>query len=125
MDNAGTYFDARPMKVTKGGTFFYMCSRNNNFSNRSQKGKIVVVPKSGKADELGSDDENFVNDKDPNKAGEGLRKDEGKIEDPKNPVNSYAMAFGEQVSQEIDKIKDDVDERKSYDPGAEKSFSVK
>ena len=28
-----------------------MCTRNNNFSNRSQKGKIVVIKKKGKADE--------------------------------------------------------------------------
>ena len=28
--------------MTSAGTFFYMCTRNNNFSNRSQKGKIVV-----------------------------------------------------------------------------------
>lgn len=32
------------IKFTRSGSVFnYMCSRNNNFSNRSQKGKIVVV----------------------------------------------------------------------------------
>ena len=36
------YFDLGPRKVTRSGTYFYMCTRNNNFSNRSQKGKIVV-----------------------------------------------------------------------------------
>jgi hypothetical protein len=25
------------------GTYFYACSRNNNFSNRSQKGRIRVL----------------------------------------------------------------------------------
>ena len=33
--------------MTGSGTFFYMCTRNNNFSNRSQKGKIVVVKSGG------------------------------------------------------------------------------
>ena len=43
LDDAGTYFDLRPRKATSTGVYFYMSSRNNNFSNRSQKGKIVVV----------------------------------------------------------------------------------
>ncbi|XP_065067104.1 protein DD3-3-like [Rhopilema esculentum] len=42
LDDAGTYFDLGPRKVTGIGTYFYMSTRNNNFSNRSQKGKIVV-----------------------------------------------------------------------------------
>ncbi len=31
------------MQVTKPGTYYYICSRNNNFTNRSQKGTLVVV----------------------------------------------------------------------------------
>lgn len=46
LDDAGTYFDLGPRKVTSIGTFYYMSTRNNNFSNRSQKGKIVVVANS-------------------------------------------------------------------------------
>ncbi|XP_001628323.2 protein DD3-3 [Nematostella vectensis] len=42
LDDAGTYFDLGPRKVTGTGTYHYMCSRNNNFSNRSQKGRIVI-----------------------------------------------------------------------------------
>jgi hypothetical protein len=42
LDDAGTYYDLGPRKVTANGIYHYMCSRNNNFSNRSQKGKIVV-----------------------------------------------------------------------------------
>ena len=42
LDDAGTYFDLGPKKVTQRGTYHYMCSRNNNFTNRSQKGKIIV-----------------------------------------------------------------------------------
>jgi len=43
LDDAGTYFDLYPIKVTGTGTYFYMCTRNNNFSNRSQKGLIIVA----------------------------------------------------------------------------------
>ena len=42
LDDAGTYFDLGPRKATSNGIFHYMCTRNNNFSNRGQKGKIVV-----------------------------------------------------------------------------------
>ena len=41
LDDAGTYYDLGPRKVTMKGEFHYMCTRNNNFSNRSQKGRIV------------------------------------------------------------------------------------
>lgn len=43
LDDAGTYFDLGPKKITSAGTYHYMSTRNNNFSNRSQKGKIVVT----------------------------------------------------------------------------------
>jgi len=36
------YFDLGPRQVTRTGTFHYMSTRNNNFSNRGQKGLIVV-----------------------------------------------------------------------------------
>lgn len=42
LDDAGTYYDIGPRKVTMTGDYNYMCTRNNNFSNRSQKGKLVV-----------------------------------------------------------------------------------
>ena len=42
LDDAGTYFDLGPRKITGSGVYNYMCTRNNNFSNRSQKGKIVL-----------------------------------------------------------------------------------
>jgi len=32
-----------PKQMNTPGTFVYMCSRNNNFSNRSQKASITVV----------------------------------------------------------------------------------
>lgn len=31
-----------PLIQLNKGTYFYMCTRNNNFSNRSQKGRITV-----------------------------------------------------------------------------------
>lgn len=40
LDDAGTYFNLEPRKVTKTGTYHFMCTRNNDFSNRDQKGKI-------------------------------------------------------------------------------------
>ena len=43
LDDAGTYFDLGPRKVTQAGIYHYLCTRNNNFSNRSQKGRIIVT----------------------------------------------------------------------------------
>lgn len=42
LDDLGTYFDMAPRKCTEKGVFHYMSTRNNNFSNRSQKGKITI-----------------------------------------------------------------------------------
>eukprot|EP00042_Codosiga_hollandica_P057950 m.867356 g.867356 ORF g.867356 m.867356 type:complete len:1326 (+) comp59728_c0_seq2:80-4057(+) len=49
LDDAGTYFNLDPHQVSGVGTYFYMCTRNNNFSNRGQKGKIIVssAPETG------------------------------------------------------------------------------
>uniref|UniRef100_F6TGA3 Self-marker protein n=1 Tax=Ciona intestinalis TaxID=7719 RepID=F6TGA3_CIOIN len=38
LNEAGTYFDLGLRKITSTGIYSYMCTRNNNFSNRSQKG---------------------------------------------------------------------------------------
>ena len=37
-------FDLGPRQVTRSGTYHYMSTRNNAFSNRSHKGKLVVLP---------------------------------------------------------------------------------
>ncbi|XP_064604895.1 protein DD3-3-like isoform X2 [Liolophura sinensis] len=42
LDDAGTYFDLTPKKVTIAGTYNYMSTRNNNFSNRDHKGRILA-----------------------------------------------------------------------------------
>jgi hypothetical protein len=42
LDDAGTYFDLGPRRCTQNGVYHYMSTRNNNFSNRSQKAKITV-----------------------------------------------------------------------------------
>jgi len=43
LNSASVYFDARPMQLKASGVFHYFCSRNNAFSNRSQKGSLVVI----------------------------------------------------------------------------------
>jgi len=43
LDDAGTGFNMVPQKVTKQGCWNYLCTRNNNFSNRAQKGKLCVT----------------------------------------------------------------------------------
>jgi hypothetical protein len=42
LDDAGTYFDLGLRQAIMNGIYHYLCTRNNNFSNRSQKGKITV-----------------------------------------------------------------------------------
>lgn len=41
LDDASTYFNLPPKQCTAAGIYHYLSTRNNNFSNRSQKGKIV------------------------------------------------------------------------------------
>ena len=43
LDDAGTYYDVGARRITSLGTYHFLCTRNNNFSNRSQKGKVIVV----------------------------------------------------------------------------------
>lgn len=43
LDNVSPTFRGPLMKMTETGTVHYMCTRNNNFSNRSQKATIEVV----------------------------------------------------------------------------------
>jgi hypothetical protein len=54
LDDAGTYFDLGPRKVTENGIYHYISSRNNNFSNRDQKAKLVVSNVSSKTSPLGA-----------------------------------------------------------------------
>ncbi|KAK6176566.1 hypothetical protein SNE40_014827 [Patella caerulea] len=44
LDDAGTYFNLGAIKAPASGTYHYMCTRNNNFSNRDQKGRLIVSP---------------------------------------------------------------------------------
>ena len=53
LDDAGTYFDIGAWKITALGTYYFLCTRNNNFSNRSQKGKIVVVEETLSTERIG------------------------------------------------------------------------
>lgn len=42
LNDATPYFDLMPQKVTQSGVFYYMSTRNNNFSNRDQKGILIT-----------------------------------------------------------------------------------
>ena len=42
LDDAPAHVDLKPQKTESTGTWSYMCTRNNNFSNRSQKGFVCV-----------------------------------------------------------------------------------
>jgi len=45
LDDASPYYNGGLVLVTSStGTYDYLGTRNNNFSNRSQKGRLVVVP---------------------------------------------------------------------------------
>jgi len=44
LDDASTSVDMEPVPVTAEGCWNYVSTRNNNFSNRSQKGKLCVTP---------------------------------------------------------------------------------
>jgi len=44
LNAASQYFNGGAMKMNKTGTFYYMNTRNHNFTNRDQKGIIYVVP---------------------------------------------------------------------------------
>ena len=42
LDDAGTYYNMGLRRITTAGVYNYMCTRNNNFSNRSQKGILLL-----------------------------------------------------------------------------------
>eukprot|EP00003_Mantamonas_plastica_P008849 TRINITY_DN178_c0_g2_i2.p1 TRINITY_DN178_c0_g2~~TRINITY_DN178_c0_g2_i2.p1 ORF type:complete len:799 (+),score=167.20 TRINITY_DN178_c0_g2_i2:346-2742(+) len=44
LNAASPYFDVGLVKMNKTGVYEYTSTRNNNFSNRSQKGSMVVAP---------------------------------------------------------------------------------
>jgi hypothetical protein len=44
LNNITPYFNGGLMRVTDTGTYHFMCSRNNNLSNRSQKMSLTVIP---------------------------------------------------------------------------------
>jgi len=44
LNAAPAYFDGGLVHMNATGNFYYMSSRNNNFSNRTQRGEIDIVP---------------------------------------------------------------------------------
>ena len=55
LNDAGTYFDLGLRQITSSGVSHYMCTRNNNFSNRDQKGEIVVLENQFNDKNIGND----------------------------------------------------------------------
>jgi hypothetical protein len=53
LDDAGTYFDLGPREITESGVAHYMCTRNNNFSNRDQKGQLIANENKFTAESVG------------------------------------------------------------------------
>ena len=43
LNNAPASYFGHVLKFNKAGVFFYICTRNNNFTNRSQKGVLTVT----------------------------------------------------------------------------------
>eukprot|EP01012_Entosiphon_sulcatum_P039467 TRINITY_DN519_c0_g1_i1.p1 TRINITY_DN519_c0_g1~~TRINITY_DN519_c0_g1_i1.p1 ORF type:complete len:621 (-),score=111.87 TRINITY_DN519_c0_g1_i1:23-1885(-) len=46
LNDAPAYFWHAPLQYNKAAVYHYMCTRNNNFSNRSHKAQLEVLPKS-------------------------------------------------------------------------------
>ena len=42
LNNAPASFEGAVLMFSNKGVYYYMCSRNNNFTNRSQKGQLTV-----------------------------------------------------------------------------------
>ncbi len=55
--NATAYFDLEPRLVTyeSNGIYHYVSTRNNDFSNRDQKGRVIVEPFPFKYQLIGQD----------------------------------------------------------------------
>lgn len=53
LDEASPYFDLGPQMVTQLGTYHYVSTRNNDFSNRDQKGRIMVTNMAFTEDAMG------------------------------------------------------------------------
>jgi plastocyanin len=54
LDDSATYFDSGPLKTSVNGYYHYLCTRNNNFSNRDQKAKLVVSDSSETSELVGA-----------------------------------------------------------------------
>ena len=53
LDDASAYFNLPPQKLTKTGVYHFFSTRNNDFSNRNQKGRLMVVPGDVGGDAIG------------------------------------------------------------------------
>ena len=60
LDSAAPYYDANVVQINDNGVIHYMCTRNNAFSNRDQKGSIVVVDFEFSYDTIGRNGGNIM-----------------------------------------------------------------
>jgi hypothetical protein len=52
LNPVGPYYDAGKVKVNNAGTWSYMSTRENNFSNRGHKGQLIVVDGLGMGEKI-------------------------------------------------------------------------
>lgn len=57
LNNISPYFNGGLVRVTDTGTRHFMCSRNNNLSNRSQKMSLTVLPRADGGDDSREDED--------------------------------------------------------------------
>jgi len=62
LDDSGTYFDSGAQQANTNGLYNYFCTRNNNFSNRSQKGKVKVSDAAQTKEQLDSQPKSLVSE---------------------------------------------------------------
>ena len=60
LDSAAPYYDGGAVQIADTGVIHYMCTRNNAFSNRDQKGIIIVVDFDFSYDTIGKNGGNLV-----------------------------------------------------------------
>ena len=98
--------------MTRNGIFFYMCTRNNNFSNRSQKGKIVAVSGKTQSDEAGGEGSSLKDYDRSIKALNAEVKDENLAEE-KDGATENAAEYSGGVVNEASSDGKDVEEKAS------------
>jgi len=134
LDQTSPYFDLGPAKVTRGGTYYYMSTRNNNFSNRSQKGKIIVKSQSSDSsvdvdleawvsdlDDIHQEDKN-ENRKEEKEEDTKEKDNEDNKEDKKEDSEKKMMSKKDREKKVMDKKEDKEERKKESENGDKKEF---